>query len=185
MTPNSVHILGITIGMCKFVISGNRILGLVIRFRKSKCNQTKKLEKACVPCICGGLMAGRICAVHEVLRMLRLRRTRSQVTLVDPLFVWDDGSLFSYADMGRIIKDLCRKCDLKPENFSPHSLRAGGCVDYIGWGIDVSTVQDMGRWKCIDSMGPSIFSTDWLLDKQVACFGGSIIKQIDKKNDTT
>jgi hypothetical protein len=140
--------------MCDFVVSGNRILGLVIVFQKSKCNQAKKKEKACIPCLCEGLIGGRVCAVHEILHMLRLRKIFEEISPSDSLLQWSDGSVFSYADMGDIMKKLCLVSDMDPKKFTPHSLRAGGCVDYIGWGVDISTVQDLGRWKCMDSMTP-------------------------------
>ncbi len=133
--------------MMRFVERDGAVIGMVIEFRKSKCNQMKKKQHADIPCVCGFAN----CAVHEVLRLLEMR---DDLQPDSPLLVFENCRKLQARDVAKHMKLLSTKSGLDPSNYTPHSLRSGGACDYIRWGIDIYTVKEMGRWKRIDSMEP-------------------------------
>ena len=61
-----------------------------------------------------------------------VRRTQSATTFKRLLRVWAEDAGVSDADVARV---------------PPHSLRAGGCTDYLSWGCSARWVKRQGGWR--------------------------------------
>ena len=79
---------------------------------------------------------------------------RKEIKRDDKLFWLKNGSSPTAQDINNLIKNLSKLCGLDPEKFRAHQLRSGGVVDYLAAGVPDSIVQEMARWKDLNSMVP-------------------------------
>ena len=143
---------GIGLNDLEFVSCRGRVVGIVLAFNKSKTNQYGRKQYASAPCLC---VHKKLCAVHEVLKLMELKRKRGHSFGPDDgLFLKENGLLLSYEEIGRKLKELCVAVGINAKMIAPHSLRKGGATDYISWGVPPEVVKDMGQWKLMDSMDP-------------------------------
>ena len=131
---------------CKVIPDMDNPMYLVYCFSKSKTNQFGRDEK--VVCIC---QCPEPCPVHEIVKMLMMRRV---IKGDDKLFWLKDGSSPTASDINNLIINLSKLCGLDPSKFRSHQLRSGGVVDYLAAGVPDSIVQEMARWRDLNSMIP-------------------------------
>ncbi len=79
---------------------------------------------------------------------------RKEIRGNDKLFWLKDGSSPSSADVNNLIMNLSKLCGLDASKFRSHQLRSGGVVHYLTAGVPDSIVQEMARWKDLNSMIP-------------------------------
>ena len=131
---------------CRIIPDMENPMYLVYCFSKSKTNQFGKEEK--VVCVC---QCPETCQVHEIVKMLMMRKT---IKGEDKLFWLKDGSSPSASDINNLIINLSKLSGLDPSKFRSHQLRSGGVVDYLTAGVPDSIVQEMARWRDLNSMIP-------------------------------
>ncbi len=122
----------------KFFPNFKKVELIRVNLKKSKTNQFGKLEFVSFPCTCPGL-----CAVHELRSMLKRRKMKS---LNEPLFQLKDGRVLTAKYLGNAIHNLCKKCGLDPNQYTPHSLRRGGVTDLVKRGVDDEVIRRLARW---------------------------------------
>ena len=79
---------------------------------------------------------------------------REEIIGGDKLFCLEDGSSPTAQDINNLIRNLCAFCGLDPQRFRSHQLRSGGVKDYLTAGVPDSIIQEMARWRNLDSMVP-------------------------------
>ena len=119
---------------------------MVLYFSKSKCNQMARTERVICMCQCP-----EPCPVHETARMLNSRRT---VAHSDDLFQLASGRRPCRRVINKMIKILCKKCGLRPAEYSSHSLRRGGVTDMLCLGVPDTVIQTLSRHASLDSLKP-------------------------------
>ncbi len=141
---------GVLLRDIRFSRNNGKYDGIVFGFDKSKTNQFGLHEYAAARCLC---RQGKLCAVHAVLDLLRLKKKRGyKVGLDVGIFIKTNGKVLSYEEIGKEIKKLCTLSGMDGTLYAPHGLRKGGATDYIAWGVPVEIVKDMGRCKLMESM---------------------------------
>jgi len=118
---------------------------IIFHFNKSKTNQFKQLERVILVCMCPNH-----CPVCTLQDMIKLRTQKP--ALGDDLFVFNDGRTATPPLINKLIKKLCIKSKLDPSMFASHRLRSGGVSDYIAHGVPDSIVQELARWKNINTI---------------------------------
>ena len=113
---------------------------------KSKTNQYGRVER--VVCIC---QCPEPCPVHELVKMLKMRK---RIRGNDELFWLKDGSFPTASDINNLIINLSKLCGLEPSKFRSNQLRSCGVVDSLSAGVPDSIIQEMARWKNLNSMIP-------------------------------
>ncbi len=115
---------------------------VVLRIRRSKGAQFETAE-AGSSCNC----AHGTCAVHDLLRYQRLYHEEFGRDLDAPVFRWASGGMVARQDVGRLIRKQVMNLGLDPRFYKPHSLRIGGACDWFRYGLDLTTVKLLGRWR--------------------------------------
>ena len=131
---------------CSIIPDMDNAMYLVYRFNKSKTNQFGREER--VVCI---HQCPEPCFVHELVKMLKMRK---RIRGDDKLFWLKDGSSPTATDINNLIINLSKLCGLDPTKFRSHQLRSGGVVDSLSAGVPDSIIQEMARWKNLNSMIP-------------------------------
>ena len=131
---------------CSIIPDMDNAMYLVYRFNKSKTNQFGREER--VVCIC---QCPEPCPVHELVKMLKMRK---YIKADDKLFWLKDGSSPTASEVNNLIKNLSKLCGLDPSKFRSHQLRSGGVVDSLTAGVPDSIIQELTRWKNLNSMIP-------------------------------
>ncbi len=128
----------------KFIPSFRTPRIVTIQLLVSKTNQTQKFEQCAIKCEC----PKALCAVCELMKMLRMRKLKS---LAEPLFRLADGRVLSRHLVENLIHNLATDLKLDTRYYAPHSLRKGGATELKKRGVDDSILRGIGRWKS-DSM---------------------------------
>lgn len=117
---------------------------MVYYFHNSKTNKVRNKERSLSICQCPGP-----CAVHEVVQMLKWRKT---VTSDQHLFKLKNGKVPTPPFVNDWIKRLCKANNLDPRSFSSHGLRAGGVTDLLTQGVPAEIVIVLTRHESLESM---------------------------------
>ena len=138
---------------------------MVYYFHKSKTNKFRNKERSLSICHCPGP-----CAVHEVIRMLKWRKT---VSGDQYLFRLRNGEVPTARFVNDWIKRLCKAKGFDPRSFSSHGLRAGGVTDLLTAGVPAEIVMVLTRHKSMESMTPYKKPTDEALATLLDRFGAA------------
>ena len=79
---------------------------------------------------------------------------RKRIRGQEKLFWLKDGSYSTATDINNLIINLSKLCGLDPSKFRSHRLQSDGVVDFLSAGVPDSIVQEMARWKNLNSMIP-------------------------------
>ena len=119
---------------------------MIYGFNKSKTNQYGRWERAICVCMCP-----QPCAIHEILRMLK---EREPYVPQDRLFMLKNGDSPTAVGVNNLIINLCIDCKIDESLYRSHQLRSGGVCDLLTHGVPDSIVQELARWRNINSMVP-------------------------------
>ena len=109
-------------------------------FTRSKTNKFGQLQTAFMWCRC----STTVCALC-MLRQL-YRRCPWQITPRTPLLLLTTGKVFGYAASMRLLKSLCVRCGLNPNDYGMHSFRRGGLHDAQDEGLGDSLINSQAFW---------------------------------------
>ena len=134
------------VGDIRFIPDIKSASMLVYYFFNSKTNQFQDRERIVCVCQCPGP-----CAVHEVIKMLRWRKS---VTRDQYLFQFSSGAIPTANVVNSWIRYLCQQSGMDSSRFSSHCLRAGGVQDLLTMGVSDHVVALLTRHKSMESLRP-------------------------------
>ena len=111
------------------------------QFNRSKTNQTGRLQTALMWCRC----ASSVCALCRLRNLYR--RCPWEITPKTPLLLLVTGKVLDYRAAMRVLKALCIRVGLNPNDYGLHSCRRGGFQDAVDEGCTDVLINMQAHWK--------------------------------------
>ena len=95
------------------------------------------------------------CAPHMLKYYIQVRNQYHNETFGanDPIFIKRNGKTVSYDNLNNFMHNtICAinrrmKLKMNPSNYTPHTLRTGGCTDMARKGYPAHIIESQGRWS--------------------------------------
>ncbi len=127
----------------------------VITINTSKQNKEGRRELIAISCVCKRKYAGEWCpcGVHHLKRFVTMRDSRFGSDPSAPLLLKANEHNVSYENMRMYLRDVIHTINtmeqmaMNPVEYTPHTLRVGGCTDMVRNGEPGHMVEQQGRWS--------------------------------------
>ena len=128
---------------------------LIVNLYRSKTNQHNNKEMIIMGCTCKKQILGTWCpcVVHHIKHYINFRNTIYGDNPNGYFFMKSNGKPLSYDNMNVFLKNCIKhmnnnyNVNFDPKEYTPHSLRVGGCTDFARRGKPGYIIEQAGRWS--------------------------------------
>ena len=101
----------------------------------------------------------------------------------EPFFIFKDGSPVRLAHFRTVLRRAIKDIGLQPRHHPVHGLRSGRTTDLFKGGVEVATIEKIGRWRS-DTVYDAL-NDIWLIGDDFLASGINILQQLNTVMERT